>query len=226
MKTMLKIVSLDIVDLISFPAGILFVLKENLENDSVKVSFYSFDISTNKIATVTKNAYLLTKFGASFEPIAKQLGDYVSCDTAKLWNGQTFIIYSSGEMGVFDDRGQLLRTGDLTYRDAPARDVAIDNNYIWSVVPSKNLIIKYSLLQNRVVMRIGGDNSTTFSNPVAIEEYDGYLYVCNQDSCKIKRVKLSDYSVDEYKEFDEPVYKYLRVGTNEFVILQSGVYML
>ena len=223
---MLKIVSLDIVDLIGFPSGIMFVLKEPLENGSVKVSFYSFDVGTKSIATVTKNAYLLTKFGPSFSLIAKQLGDYVSCDTGKLWNGQTFIIYSTGEMGVFAEDGKLVRTGDLLYNSAPARDVAIDNNYIWSVVSSKNLIVKYSLLQNRVVMRIGGDNATTFSSPVAIEEYDGYLYVCCKESRKIRRVKLSDFSVEDYKSFDEPIYKYLRVAGREFVALESGVYML
>jgi len=223
---MLKIVSLDIVDLLAFPSGILFVLKENAENGSVKVSFYSFDIATNSIASVTKNAYLLTKFGPSYAAVSQQLGDYVSCDTAKLWNGNTFIIYSTGEMGVFDENGALLHTGDLFYGGSPARDVAVDNNYIWSVVPSKNLLVKYSLLQNRVVMRIGGDNSGTFSNPVSVCSYDGYLYVCCKDSRKIKRVKLSDFSVDEYKEFDEPVFKYLRVNKNEFVVLESGVYML
>lgn len=223
---MLKIVSLDIVDLLSFPSGILFVLKENLDNGAVKVSFYSFDIATKSIATVTKSAYLLTKFGPAYSPIARQLGDYVSCDTAKLWNGNTFIIYSTGEMGLFDEDGALVRTGDLMYNGAPARDVAVDNNYIWSAVPAKNLIVKYSMLQNRVVMRIGGDNSTTFLSPVSVEEYDGYLYVCCKDARRIKRVNLDDYSVDEYKEFDEPVFKYLRVGKYEFVVLESGVYML
>ena len=223
---MLKIVSLDIVDLLSFPSGILFVIKENLENGAVKVSFYSFDVATRSIASVTKNAYLLTKFGAAYAPIAKQLGDYVSCDSAKLWNGDTFIIYSTGEMGIFNEEGALLRTGDLMYNGAPARDVAVDNNFIWSTVPAKNLIVKYSLLQNRVVMRIGGENASTFASPVSVEEYDGWLYVCCKDSRKIKRVRLSDFSVDEFKEFDEPVFKYLRVGTNEFVVLESGVYML
>ena len=223
---MLKIVSLDIVDLLAFPSGILFVIKENLENSAVKVSFYSFDIATQSIATVTKSAYLLTKFGPAFTPIAKQLGDYVSCDAAKLWNGHTFIIYSTGEMGIFDENGALVRTGDLKYNDAPARDVAVDNNYIWSAVPAKNLIVKYSLLQDRVVMRIGGDTANTFINPVSVEEYDGYLYVCCKDGRKIRRVRLSDFTVDEYKEFDEPVFKYLRVGANEFVVLESGVYML
>ncbi len=88
------------------------------------------------------------------------------------------------------------------------------------------MIVKYSLLQNRVVMRIGGDTSATFLNPVSVEEYDGFLFVCCKDARKIRRVRLSDYTVDEYKEFDEPVFKYLRVGSCEFVVLESGVYML
>lgn len=223
---MIKVVSLDILDLIGFPSGILFVLKENQDSESVKVSFYSFDSKTKSIASVTKNAYLLTKFGSSFAPIAKQLGDYVSCDAAKLWNGQTFVIYSTGEVGIFDIQGNIVKTSDLSYRGSPARDVAVENNYIWCVVPEQNLIIKYSLLQNRVIMRIGGDNSNTFSNPVAVTEYNGYLYVCNRDSQKIKRVKLSNYSVEDYKEFDEPVYKYVRIENDEYVILESGVYLL
>ncbi|MBR3768556.1 MAG: hypothetical protein IKL10_10025 [Clostridia bacterium] len=223
---MIKVVSLDILDLIGFPSGILFVLRENQDTDSVKVSFYSFDIATKSIATVTKNAYLLTKFGSSYAPIARQLGDYVSCDSAKLWNGQTFVIYSSGEIGIFDEQGNLSKTSDLMYRDCPARDVAVDNNYIWSVVPAQNLIIKYSLLQNRVIMRIGGDSSDTFQNPVSVAEYNGFLYVCNRDSHKIKKINLSNYTVEDYKEFDEPVYKYVRVDNNEFVILDSGVYLL
>ena len=223
---MIKIVSLDIVDLIPCFSGIMFVLKEGQEDESIKVSFYKFDLSSKSIASVTKNAYLLTKFGSAFAPIARQLGDYISCDSAKLWNGQTFVIYSSGEIGIFDEQGNLLKTGDLSYRDAPARDVAIDNNYIWSVVPDENLIVKYSLLQSRVIMRIGGDSASTFSKPVSVSEYDVYLYVCNQTSYKIKRIRLNDFSVEDYKEFDEPVYKFLKVDNHEFVILDSGVYML
>ncbi len=223
---MIKVVSLDILDLIGFSSGVLFVLREKQNNNSVKVSFYSFDIESKSIASVTKNAYLLTKFGSSFAPIAKQLGDYVSCDAARLWNGHTFIIYSTGEIGIFDENGQLIKNTYLKYKDYPARDVAVDNNYIWSSVPDQNMIIKYSVLQNRVIMRIGGDDSSTFDYPVSVSEYDGYLYVCNKNSKKIKRVKLSNFLVEDYKEFDESVYKYIKVDNNEFVILDSGVYLL
>ena len=223
---MIKVVSLDILDLIGFSSGVLFVLREKQNNDSVKVSFYSFDIESKSIASVTKNAYLLTKFGSSFAPIAKQLGDYVSCDAARLWNGHIFVIYSTGEIGIFDESGTLVKNSYLKYKDYPARDVAVDNNFIWSAVPDQNLIIKYSLLQNRVIMRIGGDDSATFDYPVSVSEYDGYLYVCNKNSKKIKRVRLSNFLVEDYKEFDEAVYKYIKVDNNEFVILESGVYLL
>lgn len=223
---MIKVVSLDILDLVGFSSGVLFVLKENQNSETVKVSFYSFDLETKSIATVTKNAYLLTKFGSSFAPIAKQLGDYVSCDVAKLWNGDTFVIYSTGEIGIFDTQGNITKTGDLTYKGFPARDVAADKNYIWCAVTEQNLIIKYSVLQNRVIMRIGGDETETFSSPVSVAEYDGYLYVCNKDSGKIVRVNLETYNVEDYKVFDEAVYKYIKVDESEFVILDSGVYLL
>ena len=88
------------------------------------------------------------------------------------------------------------------------------------------MIVKYSLLQNRVVMRIGGEGASTFINPVSVETYDGCLYVCCKNARKIRRVRLSDFTVEEYKEFDEPVFKYLRVGKHEFAVLESGVYML
>lgn len=223
---MIKIVGEEIVDLIPFPSGILFVLKEGGVRESSKISFYSFDLTTKSIATVTKNAYLLTKFGSAFSPIAAQLEDYVSCDAAKLWNGYTFVIYSSGEIGIFDEQGTLVKTDDIVYRDSPARDVAVDNNFVWCAVPDQNLIIKYSLQQNRVVLRIGGDSSTTFSRPASVDEYDGSLYICNPGSFKIRKMDLADYSIEDYREFDEPVYKYIKIGEHEFVILASGVYLL
>ena len=223
---MIRIVSLAIVDLLPFPSGILFALKEKTENDHDKISFYSYDVATNSIATVTRNAYLLTKFGPAFMPIAKTLNDHISCDTAKLYNGGLFLIYSNGETGLFDDKGGLVRTGTLRYRDAPARDAVAEDKNIWSVVPDQNLIIKHSATQNRVLMRIGGDGSDSFASPCSISSDERYLYVCNPGANKINRVDLKDFTVSDFKRFDEPVYKYIVSEKREFVVLRSGVYML
>ncbi|MCL2512786.1 MAG: hypothetical protein FWF08_02700 [Oscillospiraceae bacterium] len=223
---MTKILGISVIDVIPFSKGIIFVKKEALENETVKVSFFSYDTDTEKIAGVTKNVYLLNKFGPAFAPIAQQLGDYVSCDAGTLPDLNTVILYATGEMGIFDDQGALLWTGDLFYHDSPARDVAIENKHIWCAVPEQNSIIRYSTTASKVVMRIGGDKSPTFACPVAVNEYGGMLYVCNHGSMKIRTINLKDFSVRDYMAFDEPVHKYLRVADKEFAVLDSGVYML
>ena len=223
---MVRIVSLDILDLLPFPSGVLFALKEKTNQNRDKISFYSYDYTANSISTVTRNAFLLTKFGPSFMRIASQLNDHISCETTRMENGSLFLIYSSGETGLFDDKGRLLKTGDIHYRGAPARDAAADGSFIWSVVSDRNLIVKYSTVQNRITMRIGGDNSSAFSAPCAVCSDDTYLYVCNSGDCKIKRVNMKSFAVEDLKQFDEPVYKYIRHEDREFVVLASGVYML
>lgn len=223
---MIRIVSLDILDLLPFPSGILFALKEQSETGRDKITFYSYDVKSNSIATVTRNAYLLTKFGPAYMKIAEKLNDHISCDTVKLYNGGLFLLYSSGETGLFDEQGNLIKTGEIRYQDAPARDGAVDDKYVWSVVPDRNLIIKYSVTQNRVMMRIGGEASASFSAPSSVISDDDFLYVCNPGSKKINRVNLTTFAVEDFKRFDEPVYQYIVSEGHEFVVLASGVYML
>ena len=75
-------------------------------------------------------------------------------------------------------------------------------------------------------MRIGSENSQTFSEPVSLSIYRKEMFVCNAGSNKIRKISLSNYLVSDYKQFDEPVYKYIRSALKEFVILSSGVYVL
>lgn len=223
---MIRIVSLDILDLLPFPGGILFALKEKNEAGRDKISFYSYEAAGNAIGTVTRSAYLLTKFGPAFMKIAQQLNDHISCDTVKLYNGGLFLLYGSGETGLFDDRGELVRTGTMRYRGAPARDAADDDKYIWSAVPDQNAVIKYSVTQDRVLMRIGETENGPFAAPSSVISDDRYLYVCNPGANKINRVDLSTYAVEDFKRFDEPVYQYIRNEGREYAVLASGVYLL
>ena len=75
-------------------------------------------------------------------------------------------------------------------------------------------------------MRIGSSQSTSFQNPVSISKYDNELFICNAESKKVRTINLKDYSVNDFRIFDEPVYKYLRSCGKEIVVLESGVYVL
>lgn len=223
---MTRVISTKLIDVITFSRGLIFVRKEALEDSTYRVSFFSYDLDSEKISPVTKSVYLLNKFGSSYSPIAQQLGDYVSCSGGRLPDSRTLIIYPTGEMGIFSEEGELSWTGDLFYRESPARDIAIENRHIWCTVPEKNCIIRYSTVVNKIVMRIGGEGSEAFQNPVSISAFDGLLYICNQRSRLINTINLNDFSVKNFRRFNEPVYKYMRVGDKEFVLLDSGVYML
>lgn len=223
---MKKIVNFNVFDIIPFQSGILYAKKEVLESGAVKVAFSGFDLKTMNRTAVTKSVYIRNKFGIGSEPIADSLGDYVSCDVGVLPNKNTVVVYPTGEMGIFDKKGRNIWTGDLFYHESPIQSLAVNGHLIWCVVPEQNAIISYSIPHKKFDMRIGGDSSTTFDVPTSLSLYDNQLYICNCGSYKIRIINLNDYSVSDYKQFDEPVYKYLRSCGREIVSLESGVYVL
>ena len=223
---MKKIMDIDIVDMIPFSKGIMVARKDILKNGEAKISFITYDVKLEKPTASTKGAYLFNKFGDAYKPITEKLGDYLSCDAAVMPSNHVAIAYTSGEMGLFDDKGNLYWTGDLQYKGSPISGVAAEGKYLWCTVPDGNCIIRYSPVTEKIVLRIGGDASTAFLNPIYIANYDNILYICNYQSCKIRTVDLKNYTVSDYKEFEEPVYRYIRTNEREIVELDSGVYVL
>lgn len=223
---MKKIIAFEIVDIIPFSCGIIFSKKEMIGQEKCKVSFYGFDIKQFRNAPVTRSVYMLNKFGNGYKRIVDEIGDYLNCDADSFSGNNTVIVYPTGETGVFDFEGKNIWSGDLLYHGCPVQDVASDGNQIWCTVPEQNAIISYSIAHKKFYMRIGGENSTAFSNPTALVKYGDELFVSNAGSCKIRTVNLKDYSVRDFRTFDEPVRRYLRSCGKEIVQLDSGVYVL
>lgn len=223
---MKKLMDIDIVDIVPFNKGIIVARKDTLPSGNTKISFFTYDVKLERPTASTRGAYLLNKFGENYEKIAEQLSDFIYCDAAILPNKHIAVSYASGELGIFNDKGDLYWTGDLQYRDCSVSGIAPEGKYIWCVVPDNNCIIRYSPSTEKIVLRIGGDSSTAFLNPVSITTYDGKLYVCNYKSRKIRTVDLKNYTVADYKTFEEPVYRYIKTNDRELVELESGVYML
>lgn len=227
---MKKIVDVEICDLVPFSKGIIFAVicekKEMLSKSRCKVSFYGCDLQSGRRARVSKAGYQYNKFGNAFKAICAELGDYVSCDAAVLPNGDVAVVYPSGETGMFGSSGAGKWTADLLYHGSPVRDVAAHENDLWCAVPEQNAVISYSVPHKKFSMRIGGSASPTFDCPVSLSLYGGELFVCCVGSCKIRAVDLRDFSVRDFRQFDEPVRRYLHVGSNEVFWLESGVYVM
>ena len=223
---MKKLMDIDIADIIPFSKGLIVARKDTLKNGEDKISFISYDVKLERPSQSTKGAYLFNKFGDAYEKITEQLTDFLYCDAVILPNKHVAVSYKTGELGLFDESGVLYWTGDLQYRDCPVSSVAAEKKYLWGVVPDNNCVIRYSPSTEKIVLRIGGDASSAFLNPVAITNYNDILYICNHQSCKIRTIDLKNFTVNDYKEFEEPIYRYFRTNDREIVELESGVYML
>ncbi|MBQ5994818.1 MAG: hypothetical protein IJL63_03050 [Clostridia bacterium] len=223
---MKQIFAFEVFDIIPCPEGIIISQKELYNGTSYKVSFLQYDVALDRKTPVTKDIYQGFKFGENFEKICDELGDYVSCDVTFFKNGSVVIVYPTGETGIFDKNGDNIFTSDLFYRDCPITGAVADTAQFWTAVPRQNSIISYSIPHKKFNMRIGSANSGTFNEPVSVSRYGNDLYVCNSGSCKIRTVSLENYLANDYRRFEEPVYKYLRSAGKEFVVLSSGVYIL
>lgn len=223
---MKQIFAFEVFDIIPCPEGIIISQKELYNGTSYKVSFLQYDVKLDRKTPVTRDIYQGFKFGEHYKKITDEIGDYVSCEVAYFKNGNTVVVYPSGEAGLFDKNGDNIWTGDLIYHDCPINSVAVDGSQFWSAVPMQNSIISYSVIHKKFSMRIGSITSSTFSEPVSVCRYKNDLYICNAGSNKIRTISLENYLAKDFRQFDEPVYKYLRSAGKEFVVLASGVYML
>lgn len=223
---MTKILSADILDILPLEIGFIIASRETLPTGEATVATFVYDQEGARILPVKIGMYLEAKFGSEYKVIASTLGDYISCASSLLTSGGVVALYSTGEMIFFDVDGSVVSASDLIYQESAARDIAIDGACFWSTVPEKNAIIRYSPVEKRVLLRIGGGSSTAFNNPVSISKYDDKLYICNKGNNKVRTIRLEDYAVKDYAVFHEPVHKYFRGGEKEYVLLDSGIYLL
>lgn len=223
---MKRIVSGVLLDILPHASGFLYAEMTFDKSGKEKVSFYSYEQDREDFLPIVTRVYLTHKFGDGYRKIVEEIGDFLSCDAAPMGKSGTVVLFESGEMYIFGAEGKLKWSGEVTYRDNPVRDLAVDGNDIWCTVPDGNAVICYSPTEKRVALRIGGENPVTFDEPVSVSKFDNTLYVTSRKAQKVRSIRLTDYEVQDYRKFREPVHKFFRVGNKEYVVLDSGVYVL
>lgn len=216
----------EILNITPFKNGFVFAAKGQSADGRMVANFYGYDAVNDKFSHIKKRIFLKVKFGYEYEEIAEQLGDYVSCDVGVLNDNKIMTIFPNGEYNIFNTDGTLNVSSLLTYHGSPVCDIAVDGAYVWCAVPGENAIIKYSPREGRILLRVGGGETTAFERPCAVNLMGNSLYICNQASKKIRTLNIATNSVRDYRVFNEKVYKYINLGSKEFVWLQSGLYLL
>ena len=216
----------EILNITPFKKGFVFAAQGETSDGRLVANFFGYDAVNDKFTHIKKSVFLKIKFGYEYEEIAEQLGDYVSCDVGFLSDNKIMAIFPNGEYNIFNADGSLNVSSQLTYHGNSVCDIAVDGQYIWCAVPDENAIIKYSPREGRILLRIGGGETTAFEKPCAVTLMGSTLYICNQASRKIRTLNIQTNSVRDYRVFTEKVYKYINVLGREFVWLKSGLYVL
>lgn len=224
---MKKIVDSNVLDIVLFPSGFVFAKREETPGGGARAAFYCYNVRTKKIEAVRRSAYLQCKFGENYEEISKLVGNFIFCDCVKMPNtGEIVVLTPDSKMYYISKDGSLIWNEELCYRDSSVKGLAADDNCVWCVVPEKSAVVRFSPSVKKVYIRIGGSETSTFSDPTDVSKSGNNLYISCGSSKKIRKIDFQTYSVRDHKIFDEPVHKYFKIYDKEFALLDSGLYML
>lgn len=223
---MVKLYDERAAQILEVPNGIVIVVTEQNMDDKAVVSYKYYSFSDHSLTQAMRDIYLRGKFGEHFNRYVEQIRDFINYRVTPLPDNRTLCIYPTGEAWVFNENVDPVWSGKLNYKDfGPLGAVCIGRS-VWVSFPDGDTILKYNARTMREELRIGSKRDGVFSRPCALSATDDKLIVCNSVSNCIEAVDTNTYAVERYASFDEPVYQYIKVGDNEVVRLESGVYLL
>lgn len=225
---MKKLFSEKIYDILKTENGFIFVYLHKEIEDKVIVAYKSVSLENGVVVNRTRADYEYIKFGEHHKAVDFQINNFVTCNCVKLDDGKIFVVSESGEARILDREGCVEWQGTIKYKDFGPAAIANHGHTLWASFSQKNALIRFNLRTMREELRIGGSNDSSFSNPegIWVDGDSNKLYVCNPTANNILEVNIKTYTVHEYAKFDEPVHKYIRVKGREFVILDSGLYLM
>lgn len=225
---MKQLFSEQIYDILEVEHGFIVVYKRAEVEDKVVVSYKSVSLEDGVVTQRTRADYEYVKYGENFSAATFNSGNFVNNSCVKLENGRLFAVSVDGEAKIIDNEGNTEWEGTIRYKGSGPSSIAGYGHTLWASFADKNALIRFNLRTMREELRIGGSADSAFSKPKGmwVDEPAGKLIVCNAEGKNILEVNMKTYTVVERAVFDEPVHKYLRIGDKEFVILESGLYML
>ncbi len=205
--------------------GIVFPYQKAVVDEGDIVWYKMLSIENSNMTDISKNTYWNLKFGSNYAVAVNTAKNFVETKALLLPNGRLLLCCNNGQVFIIDSDGIINIAGELKYRDFSPSGIAFYKNGIWASFENSNVLMRFNINTMRAELRIGGKNSP-FDRPQNIFVENQIAYVCNAGSNNIVKVNLEDYSVDELYTFEEPVHSYVKSGKFEFVLLDSGLYVI
>lgn len=223
---MIKISDREIIDIVKFNDDkVIIVEKRPLgEFGRYKANYYILNFTNGSKESITKNAYLLKKYGNAYEGITEKITNYVQCGVITFNSKNIFVIFPNGQTGYFNEFGEMKWSGTLNYNDSYCTSVAEDGDYFWTCCPEENCVIRYTADSIKLDLRIGGSTSATFSKPIFASADEKFIYICNEDG-RIRKISKANYAVTDFDGIYPNLKRFYKFGRFSFICTSTGAYI-
>lgn len=223
---MIKISNREIIDFVKYSEQkVIFVEKIPLDElGKYKVNYFVLNFENGEREAITKNAYLLKKFGSAFQSIIDEISNFVQCNAVIFPSKSVFVIFSNGQAGYFNSFGEMQKSGELKYNDSNCSYATEDGDYFWTCCKDENCVIRYTADSVKVDLRIGAKESGTFNNPIFISSDERFVYVCCEDG-RIRKIDKSNFTVSDYSKTFNGLKRFYKYGRFAVICTTDGAFI-
>ncbi len=215
----------NVINLLPVKDGFVFAIQQAAYDDKVVILYKLYSFNTGVVSPIKKSVYLTAKFGPNYTNFENMLMNYISCASLIMPDGKVFISNDDGTSDIFDPTGHILWSGDISHSGEGPSNIIMYDDKFWCSFPKSGVVSRYNAKTIKEELRIGGGDSI-FTSPSGIFMEDGILKICCSGTHKIYTMDTDSFEVNEYAEFEEPVYSYFKINSNEIVLLDSGIYRI
>lgn len=216
----------EVVDVILVENGLIICYICSKDQDTVTVAYKMVTFTDGKFTFVQRSLYELSKFGSNREDVMRHVKNHITSRSLSLSSGKSFILERNGDAKLIDVDGECVWEGQLSYRGNAPSGIAVSNRSLWTCFKAASVLIRMNLLTMKEELRIGGGTTSPFDKPVDLFLDGNDIYVCNSGNNSIVRVNLNTYAAETYRQFDSPVYRFIKNDGYEFAVLDTGIYLL
>ena len=215
----------NVIDFLPVKDGFVFAIQQAAYDEKVVILYKLYSFNTGVVSPIKKSIYFTVKFGPNYVNFENMLMNYISCASLLLPDEKVLICNDDGTSDIFDKSGNILWSGQISHKNEGPSDIILYDDKFWCSFPKSGVISRYNAKTIKEELRFGGADSI-FTSPSGISIDNGILTICCSDTNKIYTLNIESFEVNEYAEFEEPVYKYFKINSNEIVLLNSGIYRI
>ena len=221
-----QICPMGAIQMVPTQSGIVYAVKQEVNGyeDVMRVAYRMFNCDSGETSVVTRNVFLLSKFGNNFTRFESSPRDFLDYKAINLPDRSVMMVDRDGKVEVVNYDGSARWKGDLCFKCVKPHSLFATENGIWVSYRESGVVVRYSCKTFRPEIRIGGAGE--LPSPEGIWADETRVLVCTAGNNSITEINPETFEINVHQKFNQTPHDYVKIGANEIVLVDSGIYRL